>query len=306
MNLAHDPAMPRTETSIETPEGVPLSLTIAPLSDRAVALLLDGLLLGLALILLSIAWTFIATQVYIEFPGLGGILIGLFYALIFLITTFYFFAFEARWQGQTPGKRKVGIRVVDRRGGPLTLSALFARNFTRQVEIILPLVALAAPEAVAPGAGPAGRIAAVAWIVLLGILPVFSRARLRIGDWIAGTMVIVAPRHELLDDVIGRAAASADEPARTAPLHTFTKAQLEHYGVYEVQVLEDVLRGPATNRDALRKVSRTIAKKIGAAPPVRGSERKWLEDFYAAQRAGLERDLLFGKRREDKHDTPKS
>lgn len=295
----------KTELSIETPEGVPLTLSIAPLSDRAVALVLDVLILFFVLSLLSIAWMFIANEFMAVSPGIGGVLLGLFYALIFIVTTFYFFVFEARWHGQTPGKRKLGIRVVDRRGGPLTLGALFARNFTRQMEILLPLAALSAPEQLAPGVGPAARILAVAWIAILALVPLFSRARLRIGDWIAGTVVVLAPRPVLLDDVLGRASSPAT-PARATPRFSFSKKQLEHYGVYEVQVLEELLRSPQAGRDALRKVARTIAKKTGAPSPPRGSERAWLEEFYAAQRSMLERDLLFGKRREDKHDRSKS
>ena len=51
----------------------------------------------------------------------------------------YFIHFELSWHGATPGKRIVGIRVVDRRGGPLLPAAVIARNLTREIEIFIPL-----------------------------------------------------------------------------------------------------------------------------------------------------------------------
>ena len=92
--------------------------------------------------------------------------------------------------------------------------------------------------------------------------------------------------------------------------YSFTAAQLGHYGVFELQTLEAVLRriepGSLSGR---QEIAKRIRAKIGwpdaSQPPV--EERSFdptgfLEAFYAAQRAHLERRMLFGHRRKDKHD----
>ena len=45
------------------------------------------------------------------------------------------------WQGKTLGKHVMGLRVIGANGHPLSLSGLVARNFMRQVELFLPLIA---------------------------------------------------------------------------------------------------------------------------------------------------------------------
>ena len=76
--------------------------------------------------------------------------------LAFLIINFYFSFFEIRWQGQTPGKRQVGIRVIDSRGGQLDTNAILARNLVRELEVWTPLRFLLLNRMVWPDA-PTGR-----------------------------------------------------------------------------------------------------------------------------------------------------
>ena len=44
--------------------------------------------------------------------------------IAFMIRNLYFVTFELAWRGATPGKRMVGLRVIDRAGGPLQPSAV--------------------------------------------------------------------------------------------------------------------------------------------------------------------------------------
>jgi uncharacterized RDD family membrane protein YckC len=275
---------------VVTPEGVPIRFAVALAGDRLGAFLLD--LLAIAAIELAV----VVPLGFLAFRGAlsGDAVIAAAVLAIFLVRTFYFAFFELSWQGQTPGKRNLGIRAVDARGGPLTAEAIIARNLTREVELFLPMVGLFAPEALFDGAPGWARLAAVTWMLVLGFLPLFNRDRLRIGDLVAGTIVVRTPDAVLLGDL-------AAETAREAL--GFTDAQLDVYGIYELQVLEDVLRGGGTpgNADAVRTVAAKIRDKIGwTGSPV--ADRGFLEGFYAALRARLERRLLFGRRRADKHD----
>lgn len=269
------------QREVITPEGIALRFTLASVGSRAIAFLFDWLII-------------IAVTIGVGLLGVlaGGGFLGVFLLVHFLLRTFYFTAFEIVWMGSTPGKRNQKIRVIDGRGGPLNASAVFARNFTREVEVFLPLVVLFNPEALYPGAtGWVGLFAGI-WCLILLLFPLFNRDRLRIGDLIAGTRVVEVPEHTLLDDLSSRRARAAQ--------YTFTDAQLAHYGNYELQVLEELLRGETlVDHQTFETIVSKIHGRIGwTGGPVK--TRPFLEDFYQAQRARLERGLLFGVRHEDK------
>ena len=281
------------EREILTPEGVPLRFVIAPAGDRLAALLTDvaillGILAGLGFLVL------LATIAIQPARDLGWALMLL---ASFLVRAFYFPYFEIAWQGQTPGKRRMRIRAIDARGGPLSSEAILARNMTRELEIFLPIVALTGASAVFPGAPALARVASLVWMVVFGFMPLFNRDRMRVGDLIAGTVVVRVPDPVLLPDL----AASAPAPAAEA--FEFTAAQLDVYGEYELQVLEQVLRSESTETRAqsVRAISAKIRAKIGweGSP---GDDLAFLTAFYAAQRGRLERSLVFGRRRRHKGD----
>jgi uncharacterized RDD family membrane protein YckC len=289
----------RLRRDFVTPEGAALPLELAGASDRLVAFVLDALII--AALLIAVILVAVATPI-----GASGALVVL---AIFLLTHFYFTIFELRWQGRTPGKRFADLRVIDRAGGRLTPSAIFVRNVTREVEVVFPLVVLLNPAALLSDAPPIVALAAFLWIVVLGLFPLFNRDRLRVGDLIAGTVVVHVPKQVLLPDLSewkprpAPAAAGPDAPpaaAEPAAAYAFSAEQLSIYGIYELQVLEEVLRRERPDRAAaLRLVAEKVARKIGweggAIDPA-----AFLAAFYSAQRARLEQRLLFGQRKERK------
>jgi hypothetical protein len=90
-----------------------------------------------------------------------------------------------------------------------------------------------------------------------------------------------------------------DGPAQARGL-AFTEAQLDVYGVKELQVLEGVLR--AGNRAAIAEVAQRIRRKIDWQGPIEVSDRAFLSSYYTDLRARLETRMLFGRRRADKFD----
>ncbi len=286
------PAGPTAERvrEVVTPEGVPIRFAVALAGDRLGAFLLDLLFIVLIVLAIAIPLGVLASRDLIS----GDVVFAASLLAIFLVRTFYFTFFELSWQGQTPGKRRLRIRAVEARGGPLTAEAIIARNLTREVELFLPMIALFAPDALFGGAPGWARVGALAWMLLFGFLPLFNKDRLRVGDLIAGTVVVRTPDAVLLEDL------SAARPGEDV---AFTDAQLDVYGVYELQVLEDVLRGRgrAGHDEAVRTVAGKVREKIGWTGPAVADE-PFLDAFYAALRGRLERRLLFGTRRADKHD----
>jgi uncharacterized RDD family membrane protein YckC len=282
---------------IVTPEGIPIHFTLARAGDRAGAFVIDTLIQFAALLVLVLVLV-LAIGRDAEDSWLTPLVI----LLAFFVTTFYFPFFEVRWQGATPGKRQTGIRVIDARGGQLETSAILARNLVREIEVWMPLRFLLAQQTAWPGAPAWVSLIAGGWLVVFLLLPLFNRDRLRIGDLIAGTRVVMQPKVFLVPDLVAEIAAAA--PAAAAPLHGFTEAQLAVYGIFELQVLEDLLRRPPGEHGhdtAVRTVADKIRVKTGYQPVIApGGEERFLRDFYTALRAHLEQKLLFGKRREDK------
>lgn len=276
---------------VVTPEGVPLRWTLADTGERAGAFLLDLVILTSASIVLLIASVILV-------GAAGGIGFAIALVAFFVLRTFYFTFFESRWKGATPGKRALRLRVVDAHGGPLTAEAVFARNLTREIEFFLPLVALLAPASLGESLPGWARLVSLGWLLVFALLPLFNRDRLRPGDLVGGTLVVRAPRALLLEDLSGARPSAQDAEAHYA----FTREQLDIYGIYELQVLEELLRSQGPVRwQSLRAVSEKVQAKLRWQPPVADHDaERFLHDFYVAQRRRLEQKLMLGHRQERK------
>lgn len=281
-NLRMRAAQEKKLREFVTPEGVDLQLRIASAALRLGALLIDLILIVLTLVLftLLILWAGFASN--------SSIAVTVWLLGAFVLRTFWFIGFELGARAATPGKRLMGIRVVARDGGRLTADAVVARNLIRELELFLPLTMMgvgAAEDMVSGWTALAG----VAWSLTLSLFLLFNRDRMRMGDLIAGTWVVMAKRAKLDRDI------TADGGGVDAI--RFTDAELAVYGIYELQELERVLRG--ADPRAMRDVADTIRGKIGR--PVAEEDDVFLTSYYRQLKARLERGLLFGKRREDKY-----
>ena len=272
-----------------TPEGVDLRLVLAEASERAGAFLLDAVFIALSLIVFTLVT--ILAGALTKFKTAEAL--GVIWLLVsFVLRNFYFMAFELGPRAATPGKRILGIRVAARNGKALTAEAVFARNAMRELEVFLPMSFLIA-----------SRNSVDAWISIAGILwcavfvffPLFNRDRLRVGDLTAGTWVVRAPRRVLDVDL-----SSASEDGTS----TFTREQLDAYGIKELTVLEDVLRrrDPRTIAAVADRIRSKIGIRVGITTPL--SDIEFLLEYYKALRGHLEQRLLFGRRRRDKFDKP--
>ncbi|KTE18290.1 hypothetical protein ATE67_19385 [Sphingopyxis sp. H050] len=266
-----------------TPEGVDLQLKIASAGLRFGALITD------LIILFAIQFLFTLFMIWVGFAGGDDVAYMIWMLGAFVLRTFWFIGFELGSRAATPGKRLMGIRVVARDGGRLTADAVVARNLIRELELFLPLmmVGVGAAEDMVSGWTV---LAGVLWSLTLSLFLLFNRDRMRMGDLIAGTWVVMAQRVKLDSDIVASAGGEAEALV-------FSDAELSVYGIFELQELERVLRG----RDprAMREVADTIRGKIGR--PVAEEDDVFLLSYYRQLKARLERGLLFGKRREDKY-----
>lgn len=297
---AVDPAARRM---IVTPEGVLLPVDLASRGERAAAFLID---------LFVIIVGFVCTILLLILVGISGAEMGAWFWIVlmlvfFCLRNFYFAAFELAWRGMTPGKRIFGLRVIDRGGGALRADAIFARNLMREVEVFIPaMILMIGPFMGGEGGGVWLYLMLLGWMGVLTLLPLFNKDRLRAGDLIGGTWVILAPKAVLLPDVAAMPALASANAAPDALVDglRFSQQHLSVYGVEELQTLEHILRQEGPHAAQVRdEVARRIQRKIGWQSPGQPVDpRAFLQAFYAAQRRHLEAKLLFGKRRQNKFD----
>lgn len=155
---------------LKTPESVEIEYTLAGIGSRALALLIDYtvwwfLLVGFALmaIFISEAIVNLITAIAGSAEDIELWLSAFFLLVVFCIYMGYFVFFETLWQGQTPGKRYAKIRVICDDGRPLGLVQATLRSLLRPVDEFL-------------------------FIGAFAIL--FTKQEKRLGDWLAGTVVI--------------------------------------------------------------------------------------------------------------------
>jgi uncharacterized RDD family membrane protein YckC len=148
-----------TLTLVETPEGVALHLHPAGVMPRAAAWAID---FAIRLSLVLGASTLLGL--------LGATGAGLFLLVLFALYWLYPVLFEVLYDGQTIGKRVLGLRVIHANGTPVSWLASIVRNLLRVVDMLPVLY----------GFG-----------VVCGLLDAQGR---RLGDLVAGTLVVhVAP-----------------------------------------------------------------------------------------------------------------
>lgn len=148
-----------TVRTVETPEGVELTLRVAGPFSRALAWLIDQLI---RMVLYMVVGTFVAF--------LGQVGMGIFMIFAFFTEWFYPVLFEVLWHGATPGKAAMGLAVIQDDGTPIEWVPSIIRNLLRFADF-LPMAYL---------------------IGLISI--VLNRDFKRLGDIVAGTVVVYRDR----------------------------------------------------------------------------------------------------------------
>ncbi len=287
--LARDTREAKRRRDLVTPEGARLELKIANASERAGAFLIDLSLQFLSILIGVLIIAFATSRMGFQGWQIGWALASV---LVFFLRNFYFIAFELGRRAATPGKRALGLRVAARSGGRLTANAVFARNFMREVEVFLPLTFLTmGGDSLNATIGLMGLI----WSGIFLLFPIFNKDKLRIGDLIAGTWVIHAPKAKLLPDI------AAVSPSATPGVFNFSPAQIDAYGIHELHVLEDVLRRSPPEVKAA--VAERIRAKIGWTAQPGEEDLPFLEAYYAGLRRRLEQRMLLGDKKADKFDS---
>lgn len=213
------------EYRLISPEKVQLDLELAGLGSRFAAAFADGivkailivffiiaasLLLGLGAVTASGWRDMVKTGEYVSLAGAFTLLI------IFGIVYGYSILFETIWNGQTPGKRLIKIRVVQKNGSPVTFTQVLVRNMFTIIDQ-LPC------------------------LYTVGIISIFlTRRNQRLGDLAAGTVVLREKSSctpAVIDDTVPEAAW-----ARAACLHLHAVTEAEFSALKQYLLRKDALR----------------------------------------------------------------
>lgn len=187
------------EVDIVTPENIAFRYQVAGPFRRLPAYLIDLAIRVAIMVGLSIALYFLGFV-------LQGLSVTILLVIAFLMEWFYGGIFETMWNGQTPGKRMMGLRVLTADGRPLTSMQAIMRNVLRTVDLF-PLVPL---NALVPELGP---LPIPLFLVGLIVCTMNNRYQ-RLGDLVCNTIVVIEDRGGLM------AAAKLEDP-RAAQLAEF-------------------------------------------------------------------------------------
>lgn len=163
---------------VTTPENIELDVELAEVMSRAIAASIDGLIQWIAICIVSCAFLQIVSLRRESDDLLSGFVIGGLLIITTLIIYGYYMFFEIKWNGQTLGKKLMHLRVIRNNGGPVTVKQVVIRNLFR---VIIDNTGL-------------------------GVVFIFlNKQNKRIGDMVAGTMVVVEEKQERpisLEDLI--------------------------------------------------------------------------------------------------------
>lgn len=168
-----------SELSITTTQNVNINFTAAHVGNRIVAQIIDNLIKGAyALLLNYLVFELMGLENYVK--SLDQWESGTIYLIAYLPVIFYSLVFESVFEGQTPGKKLMKIKVIKLDGYQAGFGDYLMRWMMRLVDIWL-----------AFGTG------------LIGILVMANnKKRQRLGDMAAGTAVILLKNNISIDHTI--------------------------------------------------------------------------------------------------------
>jgi uncharacterized RDD family membrane protein YckC len=231
------PSAPQLDSHVQvvTPENIAFEYRVASPFERGMALLIDVLVC-----LTTFATIFAVSLAIFGAAGVMGFGLAIGLIVAFALVWFYGGFFETVWNGQTPGKRALGLRVVQVDGRPINALQAVLRNFCRGFDML--------PD----------------FSHLLGLVAMTCNQRYqRVGDIVCGTMVVSEDR------------SLARRPANLADIDLTHVVNLLPANVYPSRSLTKVLVqyvdrrrvfGPARRAEIARHVGQMLVERYGLPP----------------------------------------
>lgn len=241
--------------NIDTPENVVFDMEIAGIGSRFMAALVDTLLIGILQVAIFLPLVLSSGESLGESVAAGWLVAAAVF-LAFIILWGYYIFFEWRWNGQTPGKRLVGVRVICADGRPITLTEALIRNLVRLIDFL-------------PG------------FYGIGVVVMFAQRHWRrLGDLAAGTLVVFDQKPVKLEslgrerrhDVIAREDANTGE--EWLPVERLTAEDIQR--VEEFLDRWTALTDPG---HAANAILRSLSARMELPPPQEMSSTQAISQF---------------------------
>jgi uncharacterized RDD family membrane protein YckC len=235
---------PLDKLTIDTPEQTSLEFPLAGIGSRFVAMAADtaiqivtGFMLFIGMIMAAPLFRVIGPRFgeNAEVWAIAAMIIA-----FFVIYYGYFVFFEAIWNGQTPGKRYAQLRVMKDDGRPINAQDAFARNLLRIVDQLPFLYGIA----------------------ILSVF--FSKQNKRLGDFVAGTVVVHEKTVELARPFEGTA-IDASGPAYEVSRITVDELRLIETFLQRRDSFDPALRGSMAAQITAR-ISAKLAVEVRGWP----------------------------------------
>jgi uncharacterized RDD family membrane protein YckC len=238
-------SLPEETLNIHTPENVAFGYQVAGIGSRFLAALADTALILVLQFVVVI--TYFVTMDLLEIDPFGTL--SSWFAAAFVLLSFIFFwgyyiLFEIFWNGQTPGKRWSGLRVICNDGTPVTLSESLIRNLVRIIDLL--------PAAYG-----------------IGVITMFlDKQSRRLGDLAAGTLVVHDRAPIAIQSLsVKRAVNFRPQGVKKISLEGFPIERLTNE---DISLIEDFLsrRDQLTHRDTLAiQILNTLHTRLGLPQP---------------------------------------
>ncbi len=229
---------------MRTPESIAFSYELAGLGSRFLAVAIDIVIQVLIAVAIGFAFSLaaersgdVAKTAHVPNAQVTSLVIAIVILVMFLIFDGYFIVFEALWNGQTPGKRLLGIRVVRDGGYPIDLGSSVLRNLIRILEAALIYV----PAAVCALLSPQNK---------------------RIGDYAAGTIVV---RDRAFEVSHPDTWLTGDAAPQLPPLVSAEALTPEEWMLVDRYVERRTSLPPGVAADSAARIASALRPKIGDA-----------------------------------------
>jgi len=224
--------------NIDTPENVIFNYEVAGIASRCIAAAIDTfILLAIQIVIyLTLFAVFGVTLGDLRDQGENalGWIIAILGLIGFALFWGYYIFFEMRWNGQSPGKRKMRLRVVRTDGMPITFTESLIRNLVRLVDFL-------------PAYYGLGCV----------VMFVNSQGR-RLGDLAAGTLIVRDHAPVTLEQV-----TTSRPPLRwTAESPATIDLPIERLTAQDIQMIEDFLGRQGITEEIGRRVLKVLAVRL--------------------------------------------
>jgi uncharacterized RDD family membrane protein YckC len=247
---------------VDTPENIAFAYDVAGIGSRFLAAIIDSLLLIVIQLAVGALLLFFSLGVDGSLVN-DSIVLAIWSIVSFIFFWGYYLVFELIWNGQSPGKRWLGLRTVREGGRPITFVASAVRNLVRVIDFL-------------PG------------FYGIGVVTMFIDPRSRrLGDLAGGTLVVKEGRAVTLDTLTRSVEPVLIPPRPEAAPATPLLPNLDRLTTEDYDLVQEFLRrrkdlAPQSRVGLSAELAGALKRRLGL--PESGDAELFLENLVREYR----------------------